>query len=84
MKGLTFAVSMHEHKVDITSAGCCWHFDHAEDLASTDFVVVVFDLVVVAVVLGALAVFFVVVVLVVGVVVAGARFKFCAMVHLTG
>jgi hypothetical protein len=28
---LTLGVSIQEHMVETTLAGCCWHFDHAED-----------------------------------------------------
>lgn len=64
--------SMQEQSVEITSRGCAWHFDHAEEVGLSDVV----DFVTVV---------FVVVVLVVEdfVVVAGARLT-AFVVHLTG
>lgn len=63
---------MHEHIVEITFPGCCWHFDHADILELTE-------------VLPAVVVDFLVVVgLLVVVVVVPATARFALDEHLTG
>jgi len=51
-----FGVSIQEQRVEIIDAGCCWHFDHAEEIEFTEAAVVVDAAIAVVVVVKAIVV----------------------------